>query len=69
MTVRIEVAKSSIYSEMTRRTKPYYECTGPDGTRFDNTSFSTLVDILHRKYGRDIEIDVKAHDAVQGGSK
>lgn len=31
---------------------PYYQCTGPDGTRFDNTSIKTLRDVLRRHYGK-----------------
>lgn len=54
---RIKVAKSRLYSDLTRRSSPYYECTGPDGTRFDNTSIKTLREVLRRKYGR-VELEV-----------
>jgi hypothetical protein len=30
----------------------YYECTGPDGTRFDNTNIKTLRAVLAKRYGR-----------------
>ena len=43
---------------MTRRSATYYECTGPDGTRFDNTSIRTLRDLLERRYGR-VELHIK----------
>lgn len=33
-----------------------YEATGPDGTRFDNTSIVTLRDVLRRKYGAALRI-------------
>lgn len=53
----IKVAKSTIYSDMTRRRKNYYECTGPDGTRFDNTGLADLRDRLRLRYGR-VELDI-----------
>lgn len=33
-----------------------YECTGPDGRRFNNRSIVTLRDVLKRRYGRDVRI-------------
>jgi len=30
----------------------HYECTGPDGRRFTNTSLTTLRDVLKRRYGK-----------------
>lgn len=29
-----------------------YECTGPDGRRFDNRSIVTLREVLRRAYGK-----------------
>lgn len=30
----------------------YYECTGPDGRRFNNTSLVTLRRVLRERYGK-----------------
>jgi hypothetical protein len=54
---RIKVEKSRLYSDLTRRSSPYYECTGPDGTRFTNTSLTTLRSVLRARYGR-VELDI-----------
>ena len=33
-----------------------YDATGPDGTKFDNSSIVTLRAVLRHHYGRDIKI-------------
>lgn len=30
----------------------WYECHGPDGTKFTNSSIATLRDVLKRRYGK-----------------
>jgi hypothetical protein len=47
----IEVTKGRMYSDMTRRSSNYYECAGPDGRRFTNTSIVTLRRKLRETYG------------------
>jgi hypothetical protein len=50
---RIEVARSTLWSRSPGRTRAasnYYECTGPDGRRFTNTSIVTLREVLRSRY-------------------
>lgn len=44
-----------IYSPLPGNRSPYknyYECTGPDGTKFDNTSKAELLRVLRKHYGK-----------------
>lgn len=36
----------------------WYECVGPDGTQFTNTSIAELRLVLKRRYGRTVVIEV-----------
>lgn len=58
--MEITVLAETLFNGAGRR-RPFstlYTCTGPDGRRFDNTSFKTLRDVLRRRYGRVVlEVD------------
>lgn len=59
MATKITVSRSKVYPQPARQGRAWhwvYECFGPDGRRFDNTSIRSLRDVLKRRYGRDIEI-------------
>ena len=36
----------------------WYECNGPDGKKYTNSSIASLRDVLKRKYGKDITINI-----------
>jgi hypothetical protein len=52
----IKVRKSSIRRGWA--VLPYYQCTGPDGPAFDNTSKAELLRILRRRYGREVALEI-----------
>lgn len=59
MTAKIVIQRSKLYPCVARpgpAWRWYYECVGPDGTRFNNMSIRSLRDVLKRHYGRDVEI-------------
>lgn len=59
MAAEIHVTRGSIGSRSPGNRRPfsnYYECRGPDGEKFTNTSIGTLRDVLRRRYGRDVVI-------------
>lgn len=49
--VEIKVTKGTLTSDLTRRSTPYYECNGPDGRKFTNSSIRTLSGLLRAAYG------------------
>lgn len=56
---RIEVTRGAIASRTPGNRRPisnFYECHGPDGTKFTNTSIGTLRTLLRQRYGRDVVI-------------
>lgn len=56
--IEITVTLCWLRNEMSRTRTNYYECHGPDGTRFTNSSRATLLDVLRRKYGRGVKLTV-----------
>jgi hypothetical protein len=59
--VRIEVTKGAIRSRSPGNRRPvsnYYECVGPDGRRFSNSSIVELRRVLKARYGGDVEVVV-----------
>jgi hypothetical protein len=53
--VTIHVTLSTIVggaSRYGRYEQRYYECFGPDGTKFTNSSKATLKSVLQRRYGK-----------------
>lgn len=58
-TLTTTVTRTRVYPCVARRGPAWtwsYDCVGPDGTRFDNTSIGELRKVLRRKYGVGIEI-------------
>lgn len=59
--VQITATLSTMFSCRPGNLRPfsnYYECHGPDGTKFTNTSKETLLSVLRRRYGR-VELTIK----------
>lgn len=55
----IVVSRGSLYSRSPGNRRPlsnFYECDGPDGQHFTNTSIVTLRDVLRNAYGRSVVI-------------
>jgi hypothetical protein len=56
----INVTRGTLASRSPGNRRPFsnfYECDGPDGRHFTNTSIVTLRDVLRRRYGRDVQIN------------
>lgn len=55
----ITVSRTQVYPRPARRGPAWYwvyDCTGPDGRRFDNRSIGELRGVLKRFYGRNVVI-------------
>lgn len=52
--ITINVTLTSIFARgrYGRFVQRYYECFGPDGTKFTNSSEATLKSVLQRRYGK-----------------
>lgn len=58
----ITVTRTKVYPRPARRGRAWYwsyDCVGPDGRRFDNTSIVTLRQVLRRYYGKGVTVEVQ----------